>query len=158
MNDYSQSMNELDTVAVGDGWRQTVHGFAFMWQRVRYLIPLAFRFNGLSVPRLLHWWEAPWGEWTLIPAAIHDYLYDAQTTTRHSADRCFYVSLCRNAFIHYPVTATGSGLRNHMRRRYQRRLLAIKLRRARMMYHAVRRWGGAYWIAARMDSRQGRRR
>ena len=148
MNDYAQSMNELDTVDVGDGWRQTVHGFAFVWRGVRYLITLAFRFNGLSVPRLLHWWEAPWGEWTLIPAAIHDYLYGEQTTTRHSADRCFYAALCYQARLHYPVD--GRGLRLF----FQRRILAIKLRRARIMYHAVRRFGGAYWIAARMDRRR----
>ena len=148
MNDYAQSMNDLDTVDVGDGWRQTVHGFAFTWRAVRYLIPLAFRFNGLSVPRLLHWWEAPWGEWTLIPAAIHDYLYGAQTTTRHSTDRCFYASLCRQAYLHYPVYGRG------LWRFFRRRILAVKLRRSRMMYHAVRRFGGAYWIAARTDRRR----
>jgi hypothetical protein len=99
-----------------------------------------FRWNGNSVPDLLHWWSDPFQDWTREGSALHDDAYHRCDIPRLEADRLFRAALYHDARRLYPVVATGG-----LRRWIERRRLARKLRQARIMYAAVRTFGAAFW-------------
>jgi hypothetical protein len=107
--------------------------------RVRKL-RLGFRWNGCSVPPVLHWWHHPLTHWTAPASALHDETYRRKDISRREADSLFLAALVYDARRMYPVLA-----RSGWRRRFQRCRLARKLRQARIMYRAVRVFGEAFW-------------
>jgi hypothetical protein len=118
----------------------------YVWQGVaRYrTLREGWRWNGASVPRPLHWWQSPFAPWVAGPSALHDDAYLRQDITRREADALFLASLVYYARAMYPVTASRG-----WPRRWQRCRLARKLRQARVMYRAVRTFGGVWWRRAK---------
>lgn len=80
-------------------------------------VPHGFKTDFASVPRLLRWWLSPWGKHGNA-AVIHDYLYWTQTRTRREADDIFLEGMS---------------------------VLEVKNFNKRMMYWAVRIFGGLAW-------------
>jgi hypothetical protein len=126
---YQQLTPYLATRSTGGRYRVTVGAFLFLWRGVAYRIPSCFEWNGASIPRVLHWWECSFADWLVIPSAIHDYLYRFHHSPREAADRCFL------AAMHYQISISGKS------RKWQAR----KLKRARIIYAAVRAFGAAWW-------------
>jgi hypothetical protein len=63
----------------------------------QYVVPAGFLSDGTSVPRLLWWWEPPWGR-AVRASILHDYLYyrieiGTATLTRRQSDLVFHEAL-----------------------------------------------------------------
>jgi hypothetical protein len=126
---YHQLAATIPTRWVSARERETLHPFAFFWESRWREIPAGFRWDGASIPNILHWWERPWADWLVIPSLVHDYLYRYRIGTRYSADRAFLAAMC------WQVRHSGRS------RHWQAR----KMWRARVCYRAVRTFGGAWW-------------
>lgn len=83
------------------------------------VLPAGFRSDGMSVPRLFWRFIGPKVEGrTAAPAIIHDWLYASHAVSRREADR----------WLREALAANGMGAA-----------------RSRMVYWAVRLFGGAHW-------------
>lgn len=89
-----------------------------------YRAPAGFRCDGASIPFFLWWWCRPWDAWIRLAAVVHDYLYRLRCTDRRTADRIFLALLIHSA-----------------RQSRWRWLARMRVRRARVMYLAVRGFG-----------------
>jgi hypothetical protein len=127
---------------VADDWHFEVGG---TW----FLIKRGYRFNGASIP--LPFWPIiarPFTSWVRTAALIHDWFYEYNSKpfaqvmdggayrpiTRREVDRVFLRVLVAEINRIFQGDSRWA--------RYKR---ARRIARARIMYRAVRNFGGAYW-------------
>lgn len=76
------------------------------------VVPHGFVSDGASVPRIF--WrllDPPISARTLVPSVIHDYLYQAQTTTRAAADALYYRDLRAHGYARWKSALVWLGVR-----------------------------------------------
>lgn len=78
------------TEDIGERIRKFIAPFEYNNPPVKIIIPIGFKSDGASIPRLA--WSiigSPWTGKYKYAVVIHDYLTATQTTTRREADRIF---------------------------------------------------------------------
>lgn len=102
----------------------------FRGTRFRVRVLPGFATDGVSIPRALRWWADPYSGRHVAAAVIHDGLYATQFTTRAEADQLFLEAL---------------------------RACGVRRSQARLMWLAVRIFGGRAWGSKTLQTKKAAR-